>query len=176
MHCLRNSVCFWCSLIFVNPVGAGSNCLAGSCGQDLFRTARSPRRFSPEVSSRIQAPIGAVLLPFTKIPRQTREKEPGGGGVTTQASHVQHGAAQRCPGKIGGVHGRWDLHASPTRSASRCIVFIMRVSFCCYVFGCKAENMIRAGLANYYGVFTPGGISGVTDPAPGRSCGSGGRG
>jgi len=65
------------------------------------------------------------MLPFTKVPRQPHEKEVGGGGVTTQAGHMQQCTAQGSPGKVGGVHGRWDLRTSLTRSASRCIVFIM---------------------------------------------------
>jgi hypothetical protein len=52
-----------------------------------------------------QAPMGAVVLPFTKVPRQPLEKEAGGDGVTTQTDRMQDGAAQRSPGKVGGVHG-----------------------------------------------------------------------
>lgn len=100
-----------------------------------------------------------MVLPFTKVPRQTHEKEAGGGGVTTQAGRMQQCTAQGSPGKVGGVHGRWDLRASPTRSANGCIVFIMRVSFGCCVFGCNARSMLRTGRAVCYGVFTPCGSS-----------------
>jgi len=33
--------------------------------------------------------MGTVVWPFTKVPRQTREKEAGGDGVTTQADYMQ---------------------------------------------------------------------------------------
>src|SRR5208283_2694087 len=128
MHCLRNSVCFSCSLIIVDAVCAGANCLAKSCGQELVQTPAHHAGLSPEVSSRIQSPLGAVLLPLAQVPRQTGKKETGGGGATTQAGHVQHGTAQRCPGKVGGAHGQWDFRASSIRSASKFIVFIMRAS------------------------------------------------
>jgi len=41
------------------------------------------------VFSRIQAPLGAVVLPFTKVPGQTHEEEAGAGGVTAQTERMQ---------------------------------------------------------------------------------------
>ena len=75
-----------------------------------------------------------TVLPFTKVPRQTLEEEAGGGRVTAQTGRVQQGTAQRSPGKVGGVHGRWDLRVSPIRSASGYTVFIIRDSFSICVF------------------------------------------
>ena len=74
------------------------------------------------------AATGPVVLPFTKVPRQALEEESGGGGVTAQTGRVQQDAAQRSPGKVGSVHGRWDLRGSPSRSASGYTVFIIRGS------------------------------------------------
>jgi hypothetical protein len=54
---------------------------------------------------RTSGPMGEVLAPLAQVPRKTREKEVGGGGVTTQADRVQHCTAQGTPGKICGVHG-----------------------------------------------------------------------
>jgi len=44
------------------------------------------------------------IAPFAQVSREAREKEAGGGGITPEASHVQHRAAQRSLGKVGGVH------------------------------------------------------------------------
>src|SRR5689334_15674753 len=60
--------------------------------------------FSGGVFSRILVPTGTVVLPLTKVSRQTREEEAGGGGVTTQAGRMQECTAQRGSGKVGGVH------------------------------------------------------------------------
>jgi len=43
---------------------------------------------------------------LSQVPRKTREKEAGGGGVTTQADRVQQCTAQGSSGKVGGAHGR----------------------------------------------------------------------
>ena len=43
---------------------------------------------------------------FADVPRQTFEMETRGGGVMTKTFQVQHGAAQRKPGKAGGTHGQ----------------------------------------------------------------------
>lgn len=132
------------------------SCLAGSCGQQLFRTARSPAGISPEVSSGIQAPLGAALAPFAQVSCQTREKVAGGGGVTTQAGGMQQGTAQGSPGEIGGVHGRWDLRESPIRSArGSSTVFIIRNSFSSCVLRLVTGDTLLADLAVCYGAFTP---------------------
>ena len=96
---------------------------------ELAEPAGSPRRFSAAVFSRIQAATDPVVLPFTKVSRQTLEEKAGGAGVTAQTGRVQQGTAQRSPGKVGGIHGRWDLRVSPTRSARGYTVFIVRDSF-----------------------------------------------
>ena len=106
-------------------------------------------------------PMRTEVLPFTKVPRQPVEKEAGGAGVTTQAGRMQQCATQRSPGKVGGIHGRWDLSGSPLQSARRCIVFIIRDSFQLLRFGRTRSyavvrgSTIRARLAVGYGVFTP---------------------
>jgi len=43
---------------------------------------------------------------LAQVPRKTREKEAGAGGVTTQTGRVQHCPAQGTSGKVGGAHGR----------------------------------------------------------------------
>jgi len=43
---------------------------------------------------------------LAQVPRKTREKEAGAGGVTTQADRVQQCTAQGTSGKVGGAHGR----------------------------------------------------------------------
>jgi len=50
------------------------------------------------------APMDVATL--SQVPRKTREKEAGGGGVTTQADRVQQCTAQGSSGKVGGAHGR----------------------------------------------------------------------
>ena len=50
--------------------------------------------------------MSQVVLPFAQVPRQTREKEAGAGGGTTQANRVQQCTAQGTSGKVGGAHGR----------------------------------------------------------------------
>lgn len=97
----------------------------------------------------------AVVLPFTKVPYQTREKKTGGDGVTAQAGRMQQCTAQRSPGKVGGVHERWDLRVSPIRSARGYTVFIIRDSFIGCAFGCSAGFTVRGRVAVGYGVFTP---------------------
>ena len=71
--------------------------------------------------------MGAAVLPFTEVPRQTLEEEAGAGGVTAQADHMQPCPAQGSSGKFGGVPARWDLRVSPVRS-SKDSIFIIRDS------------------------------------------------
>src|SRR4030095_11088363 len=85
--------------------------------------------YSGEGFSRIQAPMGTVVSPFTKVPRQPRKKEEGAGGPTAQAGCMQQGTPQRSPGKVGGAHGKWDLRVFPIRSARGCTGFIIHDSF-----------------------------------------------
>ena len=99
--------------------------------------------------------MDTMVSQFKKVPRQTPEKEAGGGGVPTQAGRVQDRTAQRCPGEIGSVHGRWDLRVAPIRSASGSSVFILRVSFCCRVLVLVKRGTLRAGRDIGYGVFSP---------------------
>jgi hypothetical protein len=47
-----------------------------------------PGAFLRAVFSWTPAPMGALLAPLAQVPRKTREKEAGGGGVTTQADRV----------------------------------------------------------------------------------------
>ena len=44
-----------------------------------------------------------VLATLAQVPRKTREKEAGAGGVTTQADRVQQCTAQGSSGKVGGA-------------------------------------------------------------------------
>jgi hypothetical protein len=113
--------------------------------------------FSAEFFLRIQAPMGTVVLPFAQVPRQTREKEAGAGGVTAQAGRMQQCTAQGSPGKAGGFHGRSDLRVSPIRSAKGYTVFIIRdsFSFSSWFLRLVTVGTLRAGLAVGYGVFTP---------------------
>ena len=50
--------------------------------------------------------MGELLATLAQVPRKTREKEAGGGGVTTQADRMQQCTAQGSSGKGSGAHGR----------------------------------------------------------------------
>ena len=82
-----------------------------------------------------------MLAPLAHVSRHTLEEEKGGGGATTQTGSMQQGAAQRFLGKFGGSHGGGNC-ASPIRGARGCSVFILRVSFCCCVFGCNSTKQL----------------------------------
>jgi hypothetical protein len=108
--------------------------------RNVSETSGRHANLSDEVFSWIQAPMGAMVLPFAKVPRQTLEEEAGAGGVTAQAGRMQQCTAQGSPGQVGGTHRRWGLRPFPTWSASRSSVFIMRVSFGCCVSGVTREE------------------------------------
>jgi len=55
---------------------------------------------------------------------------------------------------MGGVHGRWDLRASPIRSARGYTVFIIRDSFSSCIVRLVTGDTLRPGLTVRYGVFT----------------------
>jgi hypothetical protein len=101
-------------------------------------------------------PMRTVVLPFTKVPCQSRKKKADAGGitVTAQAGRMQQHTAQGSPGKMSGVHGRWDLRASPIRSAREYTVFIMRDSFSSCILRIVTGGKLRSGLSVGYGVFT----------------------
>jgi hypothetical protein len=48
--------------------------------------------------------MDVLKAPFAQVSRKAREKEAGGSGITPEASHVQHSAAQSSSGKVGGIH------------------------------------------------------------------------
>ena len=89
--------------------------------------------------------MDAVVLPFTKVARQAFEEKAGSCGVTAQTGCVQQCAAQRSPGKVGGVHGRWNLRVSPNRSTKGCTVFIIRDSFSSNVLCLVTGGMLLDG-------------------------------
>ena len=55
---------------------------------------------------------------------------------------------------MSGVHGRWDLRASPIRSARGYTVFIIHNSFSNCIVRLVTGCTLRSGLAVGYGVFT----------------------
>jgi len=101
-------------------------------------------------------PLRTEVLPFTKVPRQSRKKKADAGGVTVtaQAGRMQQHTAQGSPGKMSGVHGRWDLRASPIRSDRGYTVFIIRDSFSSCIVRLVTGRTLRSGLTVGYGVFT----------------------
>ena len=99
--------------------------------------------------------MNAVPATLAQVSCETREKEAGGGGVTKQAGRVQQCTAQGRPGKVGGVHRRWDLLVFPTRSASGCIVFIVRVSFSLRVLVISQVTLYARGWPLLRGDFPP---------------------
>jgi hypothetical protein len=86
---------------------AGAICLGKSWVHNFSQTVGSRRIFYSQ--SPFQGIQGGRFYgggAFAEVPRQTFEMETRGGGVMTKTFQVQHGAAQRKPGKAGGTHGQ----------------------------------------------------------------------
>jgi len=107
--------------------------------------------------------MGTVVSPFTNVPRQARKKEEGAGGLTAQAGCMQQGTPQGSPGKVDGVHGKWDLRVPPVRGCRGCTVFIIHDSFSSSVLRRVTAGTLPARLPVGYGVFTPYDAFGTPD-------------